>query len=622
MDRKFGETRILTIDLGSGETRLDECRKFTEMYLGGRAVNQCILLQRGVDRDEAGIPNRLVIAPGSLVGSSAPSAARTSIDSGNMFNKGIGSGNIGGKIGAYLRFNGYDHLVLEGRAETPKYVFIEEEHVSLKDAGRIWGKTISETDEALRKLHGNEVAMLYIGPAGENLVRTSCIISDKYRAQGRCGLGMILGAMRVKAIVVSKASGRFEMADREGFEAEVARLYGKINNLSEIFEDLGQNGLASKSDLWLQIAMPVKNFQDEYFPPEKQKAFAPEAMASLSTGKGAKGCYQCRIGCDVFMRIPEGAGAGIEWAGVEGNPMWDFGSKLDIIDPGATTYLHVLCNEWGLDEDNTSGAMSWAYECFERDVLTEKDTEGLRLEWGNVDAAVKLIERIAKREGIGNLLADGAKLAAEKVGQGSEGWAIHVKGQDLAEPLRVDKAWALACVVSPRGGTHTRGAPIPFATPPVPEVYDPASYKGQVKRVIRCERMHAMQDALGLCSVPSQWLSEILPGIEDYGRLFSAAIGREMTDEDSSLAGEKIMVLEKIFNQVHGDFDRKDDYPPPRTMNEPVSDGTYKGERLILEEWDKMLDEYYDLHGWHRLSGKVPEKTVKQILMSVNQACK
>lgn len=622
MDRKFGETRVLTVDLDSGKTCVDECPEFTEMYIGGRGVNQCILLQRGVERDKAGIPNRLVIGPGSLVGSAAPSAARTSIDSGNMFNEGIGSGNIGGNIGAYLRFNGYDHLVLEGKAATPKYLFIEGERVSLQDAGRIWGKTISETDETLRKLHGTDAAMVYIGPGGENLVRTSCIVSDKYRAQGRCGLGMVLGAMRVKAIVVAKASGRFEMADQERFEAEVARLYEKINILSELFEDLGQVGLASKSDLWLEIAMPVRNSQDEYFPPEKQKAFAPAAMASFSTGKGAKGCYRCRVGCDVFMRISEGIGAGTEWAGVEGNPMWDFGSKLDIMDPGATTYLHVLCNEWGLDEDNTSGAMSWAYECFERGVLTEKDTGGLKLKWGNAEAAVKLIEMIAKREGIGDLLAEGSRLAAEKVGQGSERWAIHIKGQDLAEPLRVDKGWALGCVVSPRGGGHTRGAPVPFATPPVPEVYDPVSYQGQAERVIRCERMHALQDGLGLCSVPSQWLSECLPGVEDYGRLFSAAIGREMTDENSSLAGERIMILEKIFNQIYAGFDRSDDYPPTRIMNEPVSDGPYKGERLIPEEWDKMLDEYYGLHGWDRTNGKVPEDTIKQVIIAVGQACK
>ena len=618
MDRKFGETKILTVNMETGGTHVECQPKLTEKFIGGRGVNGAILLQKGVDRDENGIPRRLVFGPGSLVGSYAPSASRSSIDSGNLFNDGIGSGNIGGKIGTHLRFAGYDHLVLEGRSETPKYLLITEDTVELRDAAHLWGKNISDTDEALRKDHGESAAIMYIGPAGENLVRSACIVSDKYRTQGRCGLGVVLGAMKLKAIVIPKYSGKLLLAEPEKFREIVKNMRDKMDQKSDLlYKAMPEGGMASLGHLWVELAMPVRNLQDDYLPVEKRPALSPDSYLALSTKTSAKSCSRCSVRCDVLMEVSHGPGKGTKWAGIEGDAAWDFGAKLDINDASDTVYLRILCNELGLDSDSVSGAMSWAFESYERGVLTTEDTDGLELEWGNNEAAIALMHKIAYREGIGDLLAEGAAKAAKITGKGSEAWAIQIKGQDSIEPIRVDKGWALGCAVSPRGGSHTRGAALPFGSPPVDESYNPSSYTGQVERVVYMERTHAFLDSIGLCSFTSQWLSPLLPGLSDYGDLFGAASGREITDEEKHRLGEDVMMLEKIYNQQHTDFDRSDDYPPERMTEMKVSGGPFKGECLELDDWDKLLDEYYEKHGWDLQSGLIGDETVTRLMESV-----
>jgi aldehyde:ferredoxin oxidoreductase len=519
-----------------------------------------------------------------------------------MFNAGIGSGNIGGTIGRNLRLSGYDHLVLEGRARDPVYLFVDESGVQFLDARHLWGKPIDEVDEVLRNEHGSDVALLYIGPAGENLVRSAAIVSNKYRTQGRCGLGLILGAMRVKAIVIPNASGKMKLGNLHLFNETVKRMLEKINSKPEIVEMLS-NGLASTMDIWLGLLNPVRNFQDGYLDPEEQQALSGESYAKYATkNPDPKRCPTCPVQCNAVYSVPDGPYKGTTWSGVEGDVQWDFGARLGIIDVGATIMLHALCTKLGLDVDSVSGVIAWAFESYQRGVLTEADTDGLQLEWGNLEVVKELLYRIAAREGVGNLLAEGSLKAAATVGQGSEAWAIHIKGQDNAEPLRAEKGWALGCGVSPRGGGHTRGAPMPNCTPPMPDPYDPTSYDGQAERVVRTERLHAMLDCLGLCNIPSQWLNEAYPGPEDYALLFSAA--------------EDAVMIEKIYNQVNAGFDRSDDYPPARFMQEPLPRGPMKGQVLEREKWDQMLDEYYCLHNWDPVTGKIPASEVHRILDS------
>ncbi len=619
MNRRFGETRVVTLDLATGDNRVAHYPNLVQHFIGGRAANQCILMERGADRDEEGVPRRIVLGPGSLVGTTAPSATRSTIDSGNMYNQGIGSGSIGGRIGKYMRFAGVDHLVIEGRARSPQYALLTERGVDLCDASDLWGMTVEETDGALRTRHGHDIAILYIGPAGENRARTACICSDKYRTQGRCGLGMVLGTMRLKALVVPRSKGVVEVERPEDFRAVVRKMLAKIRSQSAIVNGISTGGLAATMDGWLGLLNPVRNFQDGYISEDRQQALGGAAYARHAT-TSARTSDGCPIQCDVMFEIQDGPYKGTKWAGVEGDVQWDFAAKLGIEDTAATIKLHALCTNLGLDVDSTSGAIAWAFESFQRGVLTRGDTDGLVLEWGNVEAVIEMIQRIADRKGIGDLLADGSKMAAEKVGKGSGAWAIHIKGQDLAEPLRAEKGWALGCVVSPRGGGHTRGAPLPFCTPPLPEPYDPTAYRGQPERVVHTERLHAAQDCLGLCNIPSQWVHAAFPGLEDYAELFSAATGEMIpTDRFVEMAEDAVM-LEKVYNQIHARFERADDYPPERMMEEGIPSGPMKGQRLAKEDWDEMLDEYYSLHGWDVDSGCVSEAEVARITETIHEA--
>ena len=242
--------------------------------------------------------------------------------------------------------------------------------------------------------------------------------------------------------------------------------------------------------------------------------------------------------------------------------------------------------------------------------MTQKDTNGLRLEWGDYQVVAELLRKVAYREGLGDLLAEGSKRASQIVGKGSEGFAIHVKGQDSMEPMRTSKGWALGCGVSTRGGTHTRGAAFIEMTKDIPpevckkiwgvQVEGPLSYENKAKLVVYYERLQAVLDSLGVCLFSSNYNGPDLLGPDDLAELYSAATGREVDMDEFMLMGERIHNIEKAFNVLHAGFSRRDDYPPQRLMEEPVKSGPMRGERLHREKWDQMLDEYYELHGWDK----------------------
>ena len=276
-----------------------------------------------------------------------------------------------------------------------------------------------------------------------------------------------------------------------------------------------------------------------------------------------------------------------------------------------------------MDIDNTSSVIAWAFECYQKGIISQKDTDGLRLEWGNHQAVIELIKEIAYRDGFGDILAEGCYRASKIIGRGSEKYCVHVKGQDLMEEIRYAKGWALGVVVAERGGTHTRGAPLTdlSGVPSevgeemwgVPTSNDPTSYTGKAKIVAYYERFHAVLDSLGICYNTTNWMEPGLPGPEDYAEAFSAASGLEISSEDLMKIGEQIHNIGKAFNILHAGFTRKNDYPPKRLLEEPVRSGPFKGARLSQEEWDKMLDEYYELHNWNKKTSWCTRKGLENL---------
>ncbi len=624
--------KILRINMTNKKTSVEEMGgNNIYKFLGGRGINRWILLNeiaKGTDALDS--KNKIVFAAGLLVGTSAPAACRLQIDTVSPFNNGVGSGNVGGFFAPQLRFAGYDNIIIEGKAKEPAYITIKDRNIDILDAKALWGKTTWETEDIIHKKHGKNVVSLGIGPAGENMVRSAAIVTGKYRVAARCGMGAVMGSKNLKAIGVEGTGKERTIipSDAERFEKKVKEMNEKI-----LKTEVGKGLKSVGTTLWLPFTNerswnPVRNFQDDYVDPKKFKALHPENWSHIEV-KPIKTCYGCPVDCSHSFEITNGAYEGTETAGCEANAFWDFGPKLDVYSPSAVIKAYDLCNRYGLDVDSVSGAISWAFECYEKGIIDKDDTDGLELNWGNHEAVMVLLKKIAVRDGFGNLLAEGCKRASEKLGRGSEQYCLHVKGQDLKEPCRTMKGWALGVMVSPRAGTHTRGCPetevmrmskeegIKYYG--VPTAGDQQSYEGKAKLVVHFERLMAIIDSIGLCNLISEWNNPNLPGLKDYAELCSAHLGEEITPEQLTFTGERIMSLEKYFNQIHTNFGRRDDYPPERFMKEPVKTGPLKGEKLDREKWARMLDEYYDLHKWDKKTGRIPKERLEELDILINK---
>ncbi len=508
-----------------------------------------------------------------------------------------------------------DHIVIEGRAKKLVYIWIDDNELEVKDACDIWGLTVSNTDDAIKAEIGDQdIQIVCIGPAGENLSRCSCVITNRARAVGRCGLGAVLGSKNLKAVAV-RGRGEIYVACPDTFMEEVERTWKKLESSRgfEMFRRWGTIG--GFRDINDNLGMLAKNnFQDEYVNPEDLEKISREVYKDTYE-IGRLGYTSCAFSCSHIYHIKDGPYAELTCEGFESNDIVNFGGRLGIYYAPAIIKAHCLCNEYGLDQDNAAGSIAWAFECYQRNILTEKETDGLSFEWGNHETVMELLRKIAYREGFGDILAEGSKIAAERLGRGSERFAIHIKGQDSMEPMRAAKGWALGCAVSTRGGAHTRGASLqPFKSAGMPKhVYeqtwgisepgDIGSYENKAEIVVYYERFQAIMDSLGICILCSNWSGADLLGPDDLARLYSAATGYELTGEDLMIIGERIHNIEKAFNVLHAGFNRGDDYPPQRFMEEPVKSGPARGEILLKKDFDRMLDEYYEIHGWDKDTG-------------------
>jgi len=615
--------QILWVNLSSGMISKSPALEYNRKFLGGRGVNYWLLLKELPPEVSAFDPeNVLVFGTGALVGTQAPGANRLNVASKNPLTGGIGAGSAGGYFAPELRFSGYDHLVIQGKAEKPVYLWINDDQVEIRDATHIWGKTTWETESMIKEELGkSDIQVVCIGPAGENLVRAACIVVNPVnssRAIGRCGLGAVMGSKKLKAIVV-KGTGAVYVDDERKLARVVNKILEKIDG-SSILRRLREYGTIESSPTG---AEPVRNFQDEYPNPKLVKKINGKVFHEVHEVKGPPCCFNCPIECGHSYRVIDGPYAGVTTNKLEANTLADFGYRLDVDYAPAVIKAHALCSQYGLDIDNSSAAIAWAFECYQRGIISPNDADGLKLEWGNHQAIMELLRKMAYREGFGDLLAEGCYRASQMIGKGSERYCVHVKGQELMEGIRPAKGWALGVVVSERGGTHTRGAPlldvsgIPSGVGKklwgVSTADKPAAYKGKAKIVVYYERFHAVLDSLGICYLLSNWIDPELPGPDDYAELFSAATGVEISSDSLMEIGERIHTLGKIFNIIHAGFTRQDDYPPERLMEEPIKTGPFAGELLNRSEWDKVLDEYYELHNWDKRTGWPTQKTLESL---------
>lgn len=602
--------KILRIDLTTSKFSEEPTEKYASKFLGGRGINQKILLEDLKPEVTPFEPaNMICFGAGALVGTPVPGAARLSIDSKNVFTNGIGSANAGGGFAVELKFAGYDHLIIQGKAREPVYLWIEDDKISFRPAKQIWGRRASETEKMIQDdLGQKEIQVLCIGPAGENITKSACIIVSGSRIAARCGLGAILGSKNLKAIAVKGREG-IEVNKPAEFMALVKTISQRLQQVKPA-QTRSKYGTLVVSSFFNDLsALCYKNFQDDHIPEESLSKISHETFHHLyETDRYA--CTSCPVPCGHVYFIRQGPYSGTGCFKVEGNSVWNFGGKLAMEDAAAILKAQEECCQLGLDIDNASGAIAWAIDCFQNGILSQNDTDGLTLNWGDHKVILELLRKMAFRDGFGNILAEGSWRASRMIGRGSERYSFHLKGQDLVEGIRSLKGWALGVVVSARGGAHTRGAPTTEVRKYTPEesqqlfgiqtAGDPRSYSGKPRLVHYFENIHSLLDSLGVCFFTGNWSTPDGINPQELAHLYSLATGIEVSESELLKTGERIHNVEKIFNVIHAGFTRKDDYPPEMFMKEPVKSGPLKGELLQRSEWDKMLDEYYDLHGWDR----------------------
>ncbi|MFW6145584.1 MAG: aldehyde ferredoxin oxidoreductase family protein [bacterium] len=624
MERDFAlGGKILMIDLSNNSVTSEKTSNYKDMCLGGSGINLWKLNEKQRMESNAFDPDTmLAFGTGILSGTIAPGASRLTIQSQNIYTGGLASANAGGYFAPELKYAGVDNLIITGKASKPVYILIDDGSVFIEDAKFIWGKTTWETEAVLHnKIGDRQLQILSIGPAGENLAQPACIIVNRGRAAGRCGLGAVMGSKNLKAIIV-RGNKPIEVAHPEEFMDACYRLSMKIRK-SKAVKSLHTYGTSVSFVRWnADSAMPTKNFQQT----QMDMNLADEISHHVYKDKYIKksfGCFSCPIHCSQFMYVKDGPYSGLQGEKIESQSIWDFGAKLGISDPDSILKLSLLCSELGLDIDNTSGAISWAIECSERGILSQEDTDGLTLKWGDTQTIIKLIRKIAMQDGIGALLAKGSYQASKIIGKGSEQYSMHIKGQELAEELRRFKGWALGVAVSPRGGGHTMGAPLTERLDIDPDLSEqlfglrnssvPDTYAEKAQLVVYYERFHALLDALGVCFFMSNWMSPDLLGPKDFLELYNLASGADLSMTEFVDIAERVVNLQKLYNIRQGIFGRGGDRPPSRLFNE-LSTGTETA--LDRSKWDKMLDEYYVLHGWDKETGIPLDETIDRMKLN------
>lgn len=610
--------RILKVDLSSNRTWVEEVPHVDlAEFLGGRGVAAKLLyklVSPGID--PLGPENPLIFSPGTLTGTSAPSSGRTSVTC-----KGPATGlylkvSGGGHLGAELKYAGYDYLVLLGAASQPVYLWIDDDQVSIRDAGHLWGKTTRETDRLIKAEAGDQdVETALIGPAGEREVLFSNIMMSVYNSASRGGVGAVMGSKRLKAIAV-RGRGGLAVAHPDSYyrlTVQLRQALAEDPSSQELYRLGTVGGVLMEQE---QGALTSCNFSQMGLDGVERIDGQHLVEAGYLTGR--ESCFACSTACHRFVRSFSPAYGDVEGVGPELETAQALGANCNIADTEVLIKANQLCNDYGLDTISAGHVISWAMECYERGLLNKESTGGLEVRFGNGAAQLELVRRIAFREGaLGDLLAYGTKQAAEELGRDSWKWAMQVKGLEQAvTDTRVAKGYALSFAVNPRGPDHLMTeliAELGYSKEAreviekitgSEEYADPSKTEKRAEIVRWHEDCYAATDALGLCAFTSTAAYAITPA--NMAELMSYALGFELSEEQLMLAGRRIVTLERCFNVREG-ARRKDDTLPWRAMNEPVPSGPKKGMITDQVSLDGMLDEYYSLHGWN-LGTAVPRR--------------
>jgi aldehyde:ferredoxin oxidoreductase len=607
----------LHVDLSRGTTsRLPLDRELARAFLGGRGLNVKWLFDRlRPGTDGLSPDNILLFGAGPLVGTSFPGGARFNISAMSPLTGILGDSNAGGFFGAEMKFAGYDHIVVEGRSPRPVYLFIGDDRVEVRDAGHLWGTGVPQATQSIREDAGDaDVQVATIGQGAENGVRFAGVFVNLTRAAARTGMGAVMASKNLKAVAV-RGTRSVGVADIDRFSSLIGQLDARIRSHPE-YEVRSRLGTTKLVRSLASIgALPTRHFEGAQF--EAADAVSGEAIERLYKQK-AKACFACTIPCSRFLAVEDPRFPLLQMEGPEYEPLAGFTARIGNTDLALALHCIDWTNRYGLDAISLTEVIAWAMECTARRLLTREEAGGLDLRWGNGEAALALVHQVAHREGLGDLLADGVRRAAERLGRGSDAFALHSKGLEIFQAdLRTMKAYALGNAVSSRGADHLRAEPwFEFSSDAAEgirrfgaaEAAFRLEYRGKGALVKHFEEMAAIADATGVCKNTYNNM-EVLDW-NATADLLNAATGWDFTAADVQRIGERIVNLERMFNAREG-IGRRDDALPARFVDEPLPDGNPSAGALV--ELEPMLDDYYRARGWNVETGLPTREKLEEL---------
>ncbi len=596
--------KILRVNLSTRETSVEEPgERFFRTYFGGWGLIAFYLL-RDMPRgsDPLGADNLLVFAPGVVTGAPAGGSGRSAVGARSPLTGGFGAAEVGGFWGTELKRAGWDGIVITGRSERPVYLYIRDDHVELRDAAHLWGKETAEVEGILKEESGDDrIRVAQCGLAGERLVRYACVISDINRAAGRTGMGAVMGAKGLKAVAV-RGSAQPEIADQEKVRRVATWLRDHFRETWALglHENGTDHGLIELNEAG---GLPTRNFQEGSF--EGASKITGQTMTeTILVGRDT--CYACPVTCKRKVQVTGRYQVSPTYGGPEYETVGALGSCCGIDDLEAVALGNQMCNAYGLDTISTGVTIAWAMECFERGLITQEDTGGLVLRFGDAQAMLTLIEQIAHRQGFGDLLAEGSLRAARKIGRGTERYAMQVKGQEVPmhEP-RIKFALNLGYATSPTGADHMhnihddgyaseegiRGVQSLGILEPLP-----FNYLGPEK--VRLASYHIDWQVLCNCLC----LCMFMP----YSREQVCDLVQGVTGWDCSLfelmkAGERAMAMARVFNYREG-LTPQDDVAHWR-FSTPFESGPKQGVMVPAEDIARAIELYYEMRCWDKRTG-------------------
>lgn len=568
-------------------------------FIGGRGLAAKILFDEINPKIGPFSPENIIIfATGPVTGVPVHGANRTVIVTKSPETNIFLDTYAGGNLGPEIKFAGYDAIIVRGKSEKPVYIQIVDDEVSIKNASHIWGRDCWEAETILKEEVGDKDARVaVIGPAGENMVKFACVSTDYCHQFGRGGAGAVMGSKNLKGIVIKGTKSVHINQPEYLLDFLLTAIESKISQ-SEIMEERIKYGTPLTMDFTQEIGiLPTKNYQfgrfDGY---EEINCYAIRKKLKVLD----KACYCCNLPCVKLCEIEAGPYRGTRIGGPEYETLAMLGSNIGNSDLESIVYANTLCDRLGLDTISTGNVIGFAMECYEKGLLAKEELDGLNLKFGNIDAALELIRKIALREGVGNLLAEGVKIVSQLWGKGSE-FAMHAKGLEYpAYDPRGSPAFALFYAIADRGACHRRGWPLLIES----RKYKPSTTEGRPQLVKILYDKNVILHCMLVCDMPYN-----RAGIDEgeLAKILSAVTGWELSVHELSIIADRVASLIRSFN-VRECLNRSHDRLATRTIKEPL-----EGKCITEEMLDEMLKRYYELRGWDVENGIPLTETLKRL---------